>query len=110
MRRGFEDGLYAAVPYGNSCLVILYNGEQLETVKTVKQARDYIANHKTGTTLFPSEEKSPIIRKRAPKKNDAGTQKVSTRTTRKNVGPRTPTTKDSSSTTKTKSSIRKNPK
>lgn len=37
---------YAAVPYGKQ-LIIIYNGEQLETVNTEKQAQKFIKNHRT---------------------------------------------------------------
>jgi hypothetical protein len=48
MREGFEtkDG-YAAVPWGKSRLVIIYNGEQLTDVSTEKQARKFIKEHST---------------------------------------------------------------
>lgn len=44
---GFEtnDG-YAAVPWGKR-LVILYRGEQLADVKTERQAKKYIQDHRT---------------------------------------------------------------
>lgn len=52
-----EDG-YAAVPFGKQ-LMIIYNGQQLEVVKTVKNAKDYIANHKaTPQTVTPEPRKS----------------------------------------------------
>jgi hypothetical protein len=53
---GFEtaDG-YAAVPWGKR-LVIIYNGEQLEDVSTVRQANTFIKKHredsKQGVTKF----------------------------------------------------------
>jgi hypothetical protein len=48
MREGFEtkDG-YAAVPWGKSRLVIIYNGEQLTDVSTERQARKFIKEHST---------------------------------------------------------------
>jgi hypothetical protein len=52
-----EDG-YAAVPFGKE-LMIIYNGQQLDVVKTVKKARGYIANHKTNSeTVQPTPKKS----------------------------------------------------
>jgi hypothetical protein len=53
---GFEtaDG-YAVVPWGKR-LVIIYNGEQLEDVGTVRQANTFIKKHRednpTGVTRF----------------------------------------------------------
>lgn len=53
---GFEtaDG-YAAVPWGKR-LVIIYNGQQLEDVSTVRQANIFIKKHredsKQGVTQF----------------------------------------------------------
>lgn len=53
---GFEtaDG-YAAVPWGKR-LVIIYNGQQLEDVSTIKQANTFIKKHredsKEGVTQF----------------------------------------------------------
>jgi hypothetical protein len=53
---GFEtaDG-YAAVPWGKR-LVIIYNGEQLEDVSTVRQANTFIKKHREdslqGVTKF----------------------------------------------------------
>jgi hypothetical protein len=49
-----EDG-YAVVPWGKR-LVIIYNGEQLEDVSTVRQANTVIKKHRednpTGVTRF----------------------------------------------------------
>jgi len=49
-----QDG-YAAIPWGKR-LVIIYNGEQLEDVSTVRQANAFIKKHRednpTGVTLF----------------------------------------------------------
>ena len=53
---GFEtaDG-YAAVTWGKR-LVVIYNGEQLEDVSTVRQANAFIKKHRednpTGVTRF----------------------------------------------------------
>jgi hypothetical protein len=53
---GFEtaDG-YCAVPWGKR-LVIIYNGEQLEDVSTVRQANTFIKKHREdslqGVTKF----------------------------------------------------------
>lgn len=48
MRKGFitDDG-YAAVPYGEKNLIIVYGGYQLEMVSTVRQAHKYIKDHRT---------------------------------------------------------------
>ena len=45
--KGFvtDDG-YAAVPWGKR-FVIIYNGQQLDDVSTIKQAEKYIKNHRT---------------------------------------------------------------
>jgi hypothetical protein len=57
MKEGFitTDG-YAAVPWGKR-LVIIYNGEQLSDVSTVKQAHKFIKDHRsnpqTGTVFVP---------------------------------------------------------
>lgn len=54
--QGFEtaDG-YAAVPWGKK-LVIIYNGQQLEDVNTVRQANTFIKKHRgdsaEGVTQF----------------------------------------------------------
>jgi hypothetical protein len=49
-----QDG-YAAIPWGKR-LVIIYNGEQLEDVSTVRQANTFIKKHRednpTGVTRF----------------------------------------------------------
>jgi len=48
MREGFiTDDNYAAVPYGKKNLIIVYNGQQLEMVSTVREAHKYIKNHRT---------------------------------------------------------------
>lgn len=58
MKEGFitKDG-YAAVPFGKKQLIIIYNGEQLETVNTVAQANKFIKQHRTtpqtGTVFVP---------------------------------------------------------
>jgi hypothetical protein len=57
MKEGFitTDG-YAAVPWGKR-LVVIFNGEQLTDVSTVKQAQKFIKNHRsnpqTGTVFVP---------------------------------------------------------
>jgi hypothetical protein len=48
---------YCAVPYGKNNLIIIYEGSQLEMVKTKRQAMQFIENHrvanpKTGTVTF----------------------------------------------------------
>ena len=49
-----QDG-YAAIPWGKR-LVIIYNGEQLEDVSTVRHANAFIKKHRednpTGVTRF----------------------------------------------------------
>ncbi len=44
---GFEtnDG-YAAVPWGKKRLVIIYNGQQLTDVGTIRQANKFIKEHR----------------------------------------------------------------
>jgi hypothetical protein len=44
---GFEtnDG-YAAVPWGKNRLVIIYNGQQLTDVGTIRQANKFIKEHR----------------------------------------------------------------
>jgi len=47
--KGFliDNGVYAAVPYGNSGYLIIHNGQQLEKLcRTEGSARKYIADHK----------------------------------------------------------------
>jgi hypothetical protein len=52
-----KDG-YAAVPYGKQ-LMIIFNNEQLEVVKTIKQAELFINNHKAGQqTVTPKPKTS----------------------------------------------------
>jgi hypothetical protein len=52
-----KDG-YAAVPYCNH-LMIIFNNEQLEVVKTIKQAELFINNHKAGQqTVTPKPKTS----------------------------------------------------
>lgn len=49
MKKGFliDKGVYAAIPYGNSGYIILYNGQQLEKLcRTESSAKKYIADHK----------------------------------------------------------------
>ncbi len=60
MKEGFEtkDG-YAAVPWGKR-LVIIFNGQQLEDVSTVRQAHAFIKKHRatpTTGTVFISPKK-----------------------------------------------------
>lgn len=51
-----EDG-YAAVPFVRSYMV-LYNGEQLDVVKTIKKAEQFIQQHRdTLKTAIPETEK-----------------------------------------------------
>lgn len=46
-----KDG-YAAVPYGKS-LMIIYNNEQLDVVRSVKKANEFIENHRTPAPKKP---------------------------------------------------------
>ena len=51
--KGFliDNGVYAAVPYGNSGYLIIHNGQQLEKLcRTEGSARKYIADHKKSLT------------------------------------------------------------
>jgi hypothetical protein len=59
MKEGFivENGIYAAVPYEKK-LMIIHNGQQLDVINTVSQARAYIKQHKKsslqgGTVISP---------------------------------------------------------
>jgi hypothetical protein len=105
VRKGFEDGLYAAVPYGKAQLIVLYNGEQLEVVSTPKQAKDFIVNHKTGTL----EDTKPIqpSRVKANKsiENERGRKKSTSTTSRAKMGSRPTKTKSSTSSTRKKTSL-----
>ena len=57
MKEGFiTQDFYAAVPFGKKQLMIIFNGQQLEVVNTVKQAHTFIKKHretssKTGTVF-----------------------------------------------------------
>jgi hypothetical protein len=46
MKEGFivGDGTYAAIPFGKK-LMIIHNGQQLDVVNTVLQAKKYIKQH-----------------------------------------------------------------
>lgn len=56
--KGFvtKDG-YAAVPFGKKQYIIIFEGQQLETVNTELQAKKFIKKHrelpKTGTVFVP---------------------------------------------------------
>jgi hypothetical protein len=56
--KGFvtKDG-YAVVPYGKKQYMIIFDGQQLETVNTELQAKKFIKKHrelpKTGTVFVP---------------------------------------------------------
>jgi hypothetical protein len=52
-----KDG-YAAVPYGKQ-LMIIFNNEQLEVVKTIKQAELFINNHKAGPQTATPKLRTP---------------------------------------------------
>jgi hypothetical protein len=48
MKKGFKmyKDTYAAISYGNSGYIIIHNGQQLDVINTVSQARAYIKQHK----------------------------------------------------------------
>jgi hypothetical protein len=50
MTEGFlvSGGLYAAVPFGKSQLMVIHNGEQLKVCRTEASARKFIDDHKKG--------------------------------------------------------------
>ena len=58
MTEGFlvSGGLYAAVPFGKSQLIVIHNGEQLKVCRTEASARKFIDDHKKGK----SQAKLPI--------------------------------------------------
>lgn len=61
-----DDG-YSAVPWGKK-LVIIYNGEQLEDVSTIRQANAFIKKHREDsdqgvTKFFQNSKKSSRISK-----------------------------------------------
>jgi len=58
MTEGFlvSGGLYAAVPFGKSQLMIIHNGQQLKVCRTEASARKFIDDHKKGK----SQAKLPI--------------------------------------------------
>jgi hypothetical protein len=53
MTEGFlvSGGLYAAVPFGKSQLMIIHNGQQLKLCRTEASARKFIDAHKKGKSL-----------------------------------------------------------
>ena len=53
MQTGFlvSGGLYAAVPYGKSQLMIIHNGQQLKVCRTESSARNFIDAHKKGKSV-----------------------------------------------------------
>jgi hypothetical protein len=53
MTEGFlvSGGVYAAVPFGKSQLMIIHNGEQLKVCRTESSARKFIDDHKKGKSL-----------------------------------------------------------
>ncbi len=53
MVEGFlvSGGLYAAVPFGKSQLMIIHNGQQLQVCKTEASARKFIEAHKKGKSV-----------------------------------------------------------
>jgi len=58
MQTGFlvSGGLYAAIPFGKSQLMVIHNGEQLKVCRTEASARKFIDDHKKGK----SQAKLPI--------------------------------------------------
>lgn len=58
MTEGFlvSGGLYAAVPFGKSQLIVIHNGQQLKVCRTEASARKFIDDHKKGK----SQAKLPI--------------------------------------------------
>lgn len=99
MRQGFTDGSYAAIPFGKTKLVIIFNGYQLETVSTVKQARDFIANHKTVTIESETTKTCSKIKKKKDEPRDNRTTKKSSRT---KMGTRSSKTQTSTSSKRTR--------
>jgi hypothetical protein len=91
VKKGFEDGLYAAVPYGDKHLIVIFNGTQLEMVSTPAQAKKLIANHKNGTEVNLKSEEKPKLKK-VPKvskpKNDTTNKRISKATPDRTVGRR----------------------
>ena len=53
MTEGFlvSGGLYAAVPYKKSQLMIIHNGQQLKVCRTEASARKFIDDHKKGKSV-----------------------------------------------------------
>jgi len=53
MIEGFlvSGGLYAAVPFGKSQLMIIHNGQQLKVCRTEASARKFIDNHRKGKSV-----------------------------------------------------------
>jgi hypothetical protein len=58
MQTGFlvSGGLYAAIPFGKSQLMVIHNGEQLKVCRTEASARKFIDDHKKGK----SQAKLPV--------------------------------------------------
>jgi hypothetical protein len=79
---------YAAVPYQNQ-LMIIFNNEQLEVVKTIKQAEQFIQNHKAGpqtVTPKPKRTRKPATVGSVNKKNRKDeTSKSNSRRSKKSV-------------------------
>lgn len=61
-----EDG-YAAVPFCKS-LMILFNGEQLDVVKTKRQAEQYIQQHRDSLKTVTPKNSKPIPAARVKRK------------------------------------------
>jgi hypothetical protein len=91
VKKGFEDGLYAAVPYGDKHLIVIFNGLQLEMVSTQAQAKKLIANHKNGTEANLMSDEEPKLKK-VPKvsksKNDTRNKRIPKAASDRTVGRR----------------------
>jgi len=53
MKEGFlvSGGLYAAIPFGKSQLMIIHNGQQLKVCRTEASARKFIDDHRKSKSL-----------------------------------------------------------
>ena len=53
MAEGFlvSGGLYAAIPFGKSQLMIIHNGQQLKVCRTEASARKFIDDHRRGKSV-----------------------------------------------------------
>lgn len=77
---------YAAVPYQNR-LMIIFNNEQLEVVKTIKQAEQFIQNHKAGSqtaTPKPKRTRKPATVETVNKKTNGNKKNRKAETSKSN--------------------------